>query len=81
MKDTVTLLPPNWMCVLVSAEPKDTITPKIGRRENLLLAASKDNTRDLSQNSVSRNNKIGEVFFFFCGEVLNYEYMHIHEGA
>ena len=58
---------------MVSAEPKDTITPKIGRRENLLLAASKENTRDLSQNSISRNNKIGEV--------LNYENMNIHEGA
>ena len=58
---------------MAGVEPKDTTKPKIGRRKELLLiAASKENTGDLSQSSVSRNNKIGEV--------LSSGYMHIHEG-
>ena len=55
------MLPRNWVCLLVSVEPKDTTEPKMGRRKDLLLAASKENTRYLSQSSVSPNSKIGEV--------------------
>ena len=55
------LLPENWVCLLVNVTPKDTAKPKVGRRKALLLAASKENTRDLSQSSVSSNSKIGEV--------------------
>ena len=54
------MLPENWVGFLVCVEPKDTTKPKI-RRKALLLAASKENTRDLSQSNVSSNRKIGEV--------------------
>lgn len=47
--------------------------PKSGRRKDLSLVASKENTGDLSQSSVSVNNRIGEV--------LSQESVHIHEGA
>ena len=57
----IRLLPQNWVHLLVGVEPKDTTKPKIGRRNDLLLAASKENTRDLSQSNVSPNSKIGEV--------------------
>lgn len=50
------LLPENW----VNVEPKDTITRKIKRRKDLLFAASKENTRLLSQNSVSQTAKLGK---------------------
>ena len=55
------VLPENWVHLLVGVEPKDTNKPKIGRRKYLLLAASKENTGDLSQSSVSSNSKAGEV--------------------
>ena len=55
------MLPQNWVRLLVDVEPKDTTKPKIGRRKDLLLAASKGNTADLSQSSVSPNSKIGDV--------------------
>ena len=55
------MLPKNWVCLLVGVEPKDTTKPKIGRRKDLLLAASKGNTGDPSQSSVSPNSKSGEV--------------------
>lgn len=42
------LLPENWVRNLVSVEPKDTTKPGIRKRKNLLLAASKKNTGDLS---------------------------------
>jgi len=52
------LLPENWVCLLVDVEPKD----RIGRRKDLLLlAASRENTKDPSQSSVSLDSKIGEV--------------------
>ena len=35
------LSPENWICLLVSVEPKCTTKPKRGRRKDLLLAASK----------------------------------------
>ena len=46
---------------MVGVEPKDTTEPRIGRRKDLLLAASKENMGDLSQSGVSKNSKIGEV--------------------
>ena len=47
---------------MVGVKPKDTTKPEIRRRKNLLLfAASKDNTRDLSQSSVFLNSRVGEV--------------------
>ena len=51
----------NWVDLLVGVEPKDTTKPKSRRRKDLLLAASKENTGDLSQSRVSWNSKIGEV--------------------
>ena len=46
----------------MDVEPKDTAKPKIERRKDLLLlAASKENTGDLSQSSVSLNSKLGEA--------------------
>ena len=56
------MLPENWVRLLVGVEPKDTTKAESGRRKDLLLAASKENTRDLSQSSVSPNSKVGEVF-------------------
>jgi len=44
----VPLFPENWVCLLVGIEPKDPAVPKSQRRRDLLLAASKENTRDLS---------------------------------
>ena len=46
------VLPENCVHLLVGIEPKETIKPKMGRRKDLFLAASKANTRDLSQSSV-----------------------------
>ena len=58
----LTVVPKNWVHLLVGVEPIDTTKPKIGRRKDLLLlAASKENTGDLSQSIVTLNNKIGEV--------------------
>ena len=46
----------------VGVQPKDTTKPKTGwRKDLLLLAASRENSRALSQSSVSLNSKIGEV--------------------
>ena len=55
------VLPENWVLLLVGVEPKDTTKPKIWRRKDLLLAASKENTGDLSQSSVPLNSKTGKV--------------------
>ena len=55
------MLPESWVHLLVGVEPKDTIKLKSDRRKDLLLAASKANTGDLSQSSVSMNSKIGAV--------------------
>ena len=47
---------------MVGVKSKDTTKPKFRRRKDLLLlAASKENTRVLSQSSVSPNSKIGKV--------------------
>ena len=46
------LLPEHWVCLLMGVEPKDTTKPKIGRRKDPLLAASKENTGNISQSSV-----------------------------
>ena len=56
---------------MVGVEPKDTIKPKIGRKRDLLLAASKENPGVLSQSSVSLNSKIEGIS--------NQRYMCIHE--
>ena len=58
----VLLLPQNCIPLLVGVEPKDTTKAKIRRRRDLLPAASKENTRDISQSSVSPDSKIGDVF-------------------
>ena len=62
----VSLLPPNWVCLLLCSEPTDTTKPKIRRRKELLLAASKENTGDFSQSSVSLNSKMGDVLSQTC---------------
>ena len=54
-------------------EPKNTTEPKIGRRKDLSLAASKGDTGYLSQSNVSQNCKMREG--------LSEEYLSIHEGA
>lgn len=61
------------MVLLVGVEPIDTTKAKIRRREDWLLALSKENTKNLSQNSVSLNSKIEAAS--------NQGYMHIHTGA
>ena len=43
---------------MVDIESKDTTKPKSRRKKNLLLAASKENTRDFPQSTVSLNSKI-----------------------
>ena len=46
----------------MGVKPIDTTEPNVGgKKDALLLAASKENTGDLSQSSVSLNGKIGEV--------------------
>ena len=47
---------------MVGVELKDTIKAKSGRKKDLLLAASKGNTGDLSQSSVSANSKTEASF-------------------
>ena len=52
----------NWVCFLVGVKPKDITKAKSGRRKDLLLLeASKENSGDFSQSSVSLNSKFGEV--------------------
>ena len=59
---------------LGGAEPKDITKAKSGRKKDLLLLeASKENSGDFSQSSVSLNSKIGEV--------LSSGSMSIQEGA
>ena len=48
---------------MVSVEQKDTTKPKKGRREDLLLAASKENTKDPPKSYVSPNSAIREGGF------------------
>ena len=60
-------LPKNWACLLVGVRPKS------GRRKDLLLSASKENTGNLSQSNVSSNSKIGEFLSLGC--------IHIYEGT
>ena len=57
----VLVFPENWVHLLVGVEPIDTTKPKMGRRKDLLLATSKENTGDLSQSSVCPNSKNGKV--------------------
>ena len=51
----------NWIFLLVDVKLKDTTKPKSRRRKDLFLAASKENTRDLSQSSISLNCTMGQV--------------------
>ena len=53
------LLAENWVYLLLGVKPKDTTT--IRRRKDLLLAAIKENTGDLSQSSVSPRQQTGEL--------------------
>lgn len=55
------MLPEDCICLLAGVEPKDKTKPKFERGKDFLLAGSKVNTGDLSQNNVSPNSKIGEV--------------------
>lgn len=55
------MLPRYWVRLLVGIELKDTTESKIGRRKDLVLAASKENIANVSQSSVSPNSRIGEV--------------------
>ena len=45
---------------MVDVKPVDTTKPKISRRKDLFLAASKEDSRDLSPNSVSSTVKLGK---------------------
>ena len=46
---------------MMDIEPKDTTKPKIGRRKDLLsLAASKENTGDLSKAVSPQTAKLGK---------------------
>ena len=57
----VLLLPENWVPFFLNAGPVDTIKPKTGRRKDLLLlAACKENIRNLSQRSVPPVTKLGK---------------------
>ena len=47
---------------MLGVEPKDTAKPKIRGRKDVLLAASKENTGNLSQSSVSANCQTGRNF-------------------
>ena len=56
------LLPETWAHPFVDVEPIGTANPKLRPMKGLLLlAASKENNRDPSQNSVSTNSKIGRL--------------------
>ena len=46
---------------MVSVEQKDTTKPKKGRREDVLLATSKENTKESPKSYVSPNCAIKEV--------------------
>lgn len=45
---------------------KPTTKAKIGRKKDLLLATSKENTGGLSQSSVSMNSKMWEILSQGC---------------
>lgn len=53
------MLPQNRVHLLVGVEQKDTSKKESGRRKDLLLVATKENTGDLSQSRVSPSSKIG----------------------
>ena len=66
-------LPQNWVCLLVCAKPTDSTKPKTGRGKGLLLLmASEENARDLSQRCGSQSSKIREL--------LSKKHMYVHEG-
>ena len=43
---------------MVSVEPKGTAKPKSRRKKDLLLVASKEITRNLSESSITLNSKL-----------------------
>ena len=45
----------------MGVEPKDTTRPKVRRRKDLLLVASKENTGDLFRSSIFPNSEIEAV--------------------
>ena len=51
----------NYVHLLVSVEPNDTAQSKSRRRKDLFLAASKENSGDRPQSSVSLDSKIGKI--------------------
>lgn len=61
VNSVVDVLPEHWAHLLVGVEPKYTTETQIMRRKSLLLAASEENTENLSQSSVSLKGKVGEV--------------------
>lgn len=70
---TEQVLPQNWVCLLVCVKPTDTTRPKTGRgKDLLLLMASRENARDLSQRCISQSSKIRELF--------SKKHMYVHEG-
>ena len=57
----VQLLPQSWFFLLLDVKPIVTNKPKIRRRKDLLLlAASKENIKNLSQSSISPLAKLGK---------------------
>ena len=71
------MLPENWVHLSAGAELIDTTKPSIGRSKNLLLlAASKQNTRDLFQSSIFPNSEIEEVLRSFKRRVS----LHLQRG-
>ena len=60
----VLLVTQNCVHLSVGVKPIDKTKPKIRRRKDLLPAASKENTRDLSQSSVSPNFTFKNNFIF-----------------
>ena len=71
--ECIVLLPENWVCLLVGVKPTDITKPEMRRRKDLLLfAAIKENTKDLSQSNVCPS--------ITTGDILSSGYLPLHEG-
>ena len=56
------MLPKTWVNLLVGVKPIDITKPEMRRRKDLVLfAASKENTKDPSQSTGCPNTTIGDV--------------------
>lgn len=67
------MLPKSWVNLLVGVKPTDITKPEMRRRKDLVLfAAIKENTKDLSQSSVCPSITTGDILSSGC--------MPIHEG-